>query len=55
MPDVVKNAWQKIWHLKDAELGGKRRYHADFEIYDERASDLTHQCLVLDLYIGIIE
>lgn len=55
MPDVVKNAWQEIWQLKDHELGGKRRYHADFEIYDERASDPTHQRIVLDLYVGIIE
>jgi predicted transcriptional regulator YdeE len=52
---VVKNAWQKIWQQKDTELGGKRSYHADFEIYDERASDPTHQNIVLDLYIGIIE
>jgi predicted transcriptional regulator YdeE len=54
MPSVVKNAWQAIWQLSDAKLGGKRRYHADFEIYDERASDPTHQNIVLDIYVGIV-
>lgn len=55
MPDVVKNAWKKVWQLQYQELGGKRNYHADFEIYDDRASDPTHQNIILDLYIGIIE
>lgn len=54
MPNVVKDAWKEIWQLSDADLGGKRRYHADFEIYDERASDPTHQSIVLDIYVGII-
>jgi predicted transcriptional regulator YdeE len=51
MPDVVRNAWFSIWKMTDSDLGGKRRYAADFEIYDERSSD--HQNIVLDLYIGI--
>jgi predicted transcriptional regulator YdeE len=55
MPDVVRNAWKKIWQLTDKELGGQRRYHADFEIYDERAADPTHQHVVLDIYIGIVK
>lgn len=51
MPDVVRNAWFSIWTMTDSDLGGKRRYLTDFEIYDERASD--HQNIVMDLYIGI--
>lgn len=51
MPDVCIQAWQHIWGLKDAEFGGKRAYTTDFEIYDERAVDLTNT--VLDVYIGI--
>lgn len=51
MPDVIVNAWEKIWKMSPKELGGKRSYISDFEIYDERASD--HQKIVLDLYIGI--
>lgn len=51
MPDVVRNAWFSIWTMTDSDLGGKRRYATDFEIYDERASD--HQNIVMDLLIGI--
>ena len=51
MPDVIRKPWQQIWQMTPAELGGKLRYLADFEIYDERASD--HQNIVLDIYVGI--
>ncbi|MBS0288630.1 MAG: effector binding domain-containing protein [Proteobacteria bacterium] len=51
MPAVVRNAWFSIWKMTDADLGGKRHFATDFEIYDERASD--HQNIVMDLYIGI--
>ena len=51
MPDVVIAAWQAIWAMSDNELGGKRRYVADFEIYDDRASDPNNTAL--DIYIGI--
>lgn len=51
MPDVVMEAWKKVWAMSPGELGGDRAYNTDFEIYDERASD--HQRIVLDLYIGL--
>ena len=51
MPDVVINAWSKIWTMSPKQLGGTRAYKTDFEIYDERASD--HQNIVMDLFIGI--
>jgi predicted transcriptional regulator YdeE len=51
MPDVVIAAWQAIWAMNDSELGGKRRYVADFEIYDDRASDPNNT--IVDIYIGI--
>lgn len=51
MPIVCINAWQKIWQMQDTEIGGKRNYVADFEIYDERAKDPKNT--VLDIYIGI--
>ena len=53
MPDVIVNAWQNIWDMSAKELGGRRCYHSDFEIYDERAAD--HQNIVLDIYVGISE
>lgn len=51
MPEVVRNAWFSIWNMNDAQLGGKRRYATDFEIYDERAND--HQKVIMDVYIGV--
>lgn len=51
MPDVIVNAWQHIWKMSPTQLGGKRCYQTDFEIYDERATD--HQNIILDLYVGI--
>jgi predicted transcriptional regulator YdeE len=52
MPDVVKKPWTQIWAMSPHDLGGKRAFLADFEIYDERAND--HQNIVLDIYIGIL-
>lgn len=51
MPDVVINAWQKIWSMSSNDFGGERAYIADFEVYDQRASDPTNA--ILDIYIGI--
>jgi len=49
MPEVCIDIWKNVW--ADRELDTKRNYIADFEIYDERASD--HSKVVLDIYIGI--
>lgn len=51
MPEVVINAWQQIWKMSANDFGGERAYVADFEIYDQRASDPTNASL--DIYIGI--
>lgn len=51
MPQVVINAWQEIWKMSPKDLGGKRRYQTDFEIYDERAADPENT--IVDIYIGI--
>jgi len=51
MPNVVIKAWQDIWNMAPEILGGERRYHTDFEIYDERAKN--PQNTILDLYIGL--
>ncbi|HEX4044431.1 MAG TPA: GyrI-like domain-containing protein [Gammaproteobacteria bacterium] len=52
MPEVVINAWQKIWKMSPDDLEGKRAYLADFEIYDQRASDPGNT--IVDIYVGII-
>ena len=51
LPAVVVNAWQKIWAMSIQDFGGTRRYHTDFELYDERASN--PQNAIADIYIGI--
>lgn len=51
MPEVVVNAWQQIWKMSANDLGGERAYVADFEVYDQRASDPANTSL--DIYIGI--
>ena len=51
MPDVVINAWKEIWAMSPQELGGKRSYKVDFELYDGRASDRNNT--ILDLYLGL--
>lgn len=51
MPEVVIHAWQKIWGMTEKDFGGERAYVADFEIYDQRASDPANASL--DIYIGI--
>ena len=51
MPQVVINAWQEIWKITANDFGGDRLYVADFELYDQRASDPANTSL--DIYIGI--
>jgi len=51
MPNIVINAWAEIWKMTAEELGGERSFVADFEIYDENASDLLDA--IVHIYIGI--
>jgi len=51
MPDVAIHAWQQIWKMSFDDFGGNRAYQADFEVYDQRATDPANTCL--DILIGI--
>ena len=51
IPEIVIQAWQEIWQMTAVDLGGQRAYQADFELYDQRASDLNNASL--DIYIGL--
>lgn len=51
LADVVQGAWQRIWSMPEKELGGKRAFRTDFEIYDQRASDPENA--QIDVYIGL--
>jgi predicted transcriptional regulator YdeE len=47
---VVVETWQRIWfELPSAD--NLRTYIADFEVYDERASDPANA--VVDIYVGV--
>ena len=49
---VVSETWQKIWGLEEAgELGGRRTYKADFELYDQRSRDPNNS--QVDIYVAI--
>jgi predicted transcriptional regulator YdeE len=51
MPHVVIEGWQRIWSMSANDWGAERSYLADFEVYDERASDpLRTQ---VDIFIGL--
>lgn len=49
MPDVVIQAWMDIWKMTPSDLGGKRAYLTDFEVYDERAQN--PETTSVDIYI----
>lgn len=51
IPEVIISAWQKIWQMTAVELGGKRAYGVDLEVYDQRAKD-PHNAIV-DIFINI--
>lgn len=51
IPEVVGNAWQQIWQMNAADLGGQRRFDADFEVYDQRAANPAQA--IIDIYIGV--
>jgi predicted transcriptional regulator YdeE len=52
IPKIVVEAWQQIWGLEDqAQLGGKRAYKTDFEVYDQRARN--PQDSQIDIYVGV--
>ncbi len=48
---VVPELWTKINSLPRGATGTDRVYHADFEVYDERARD--PQNMQMDVYVGI--
>lgn len=51
LPGVVIATWQRIWQMSDDELGGKRTFTGDFELYDERAQNPEEA--EVDIYIAI--
>lgn len=51
LPQVVVDAWVKIWGMSEQDFGSPRAYVADFEIYDARATDPQNS--VVDILVGV--
>ena len=51
LTEVVPEVWQRIWSMSAKELGGKRAFKSDFEIYDQRAADPENA--QIDVYVGL--
>lgn len=49
-PMVVIDAWKSIWQMKPNDFETRRKYIADFEVYDARSYDLDNA--IVDIYIG---
>jgi predicted transcriptional regulator YdeE len=48
---VVQEVWQRIWSMSPEELGGKRAFQTDFEVYDQRTADPENA--QIDVYVGL--
>ena len=48
IPDICINTWQKIWNMSEKQLGGKRSYKSDFELYQK-----VDGAVRIEIYIGI--
>lgn len=51
LPHVIIDAWYNIWQMNADQLGGERKWVADFEVYDERAQNPL--MAVVDIFIGL--
>ena len=51
MPGVLQAAWRRIWQMPPVELGGKRAFVTDYEIYDARSADPQHA--QVEIHIGL--
>jgi predicted transcriptional regulator YdeE len=49
--EVVKNGWQEIWDTPSKELGWRRSFNVDFDVYDERAKN--PESAVVDIYLSV--
>jgi predicted transcriptional regulator YdeE len=51
MPGVLQAAWARIWKMTPTDLGGKRAFLTDYEIYDERSADM--QSAQVEIRVGL--
>ena len=51
MPGVLQAAWARIWKMTATDLGGKRAFVTDYEIYDRRSAN--PQNAQVEIHIGL--
>ena len=49
--EVVPGTWKEIWNMSPEELGGKRAFITDYEIYGPDAIDPTNA--EVDIFLGL--
>lgn len=50
IPEIIISGWKNIWAMDEQDLGGKRKYITDFEIYPK---DMNLTDARIDIHIGI--
>jgi predicted transcriptional regulator YdeE len=51
MPGVLQAEWARIWQMTPADLGGRRAFRTDYEIYDQRSAN-PHDPQI-EIHIGL--
>jgi len=49
--EMVVGTWKEIWSMPASELGGKRAFITDYEVYDHRATDPASA--EVEIHLGI--
>lgn len=48
---MVPGTWREIWQMPTSELGGKRAFLSDYEVYGDRATDPANA--EVDIYLSL--
>jgi predicted transcriptional regulator YdeE len=49
--EMVMGTWKEIWQMPVEELGGKRAFLTDYEVYGERATDPNSA--IVEIHLGL--
>jgi predicted transcriptional regulator YdeE len=49
--EMIPGTWKEIWQMPHDELGGKRAFLTDFEIYGSKATNPRNA--VVEIYVGL--
>lgn len=51
LPAVLQDQWRRIWQMSAAELGGRRAFLTDYEVYGQPSADPGHA--EVEIHIGL--